>query len=78
MYSKMVISACLRVFQVSRQISSAFMVLKKVEVVAGQSNTTSVDTNDATAPLVTLLRNALPGGDRDHVWAAQGLAARRT
>ena len=26
-------------------------------------------------PLVTLLRNALPGSDRDHVWQAQGLAA---
>jgi hypothetical protein len=29
MYSKIAISACLRVFQLSRQISSALMVLKK-------------------------------------------------
>ena len=41
-----------------------------------RSNTTSADTGGATAPLVTLLFNALPDGDRDHVWQAQGLEAR--
>lgn len=38
---------------------------------------TNAGTNDAAAPLATLLRNALPGSDRDHVWQAQGLAAGR-
>ena len=38
---------------------------------------TSVDTNAATAPLVTLLRNALPGSDPDHVQQIEGLATGR-
>ena len=38
------------------------------------SSTTSAATNDATAPLVTLLRNALPGSDRENVRQTQGLA----
>jgi transposase len=38
---------------------------------------TSAATNDVIAPLVTLLRNALPGSDRENVRQAQGLAAHR-
>ena len=41
------------------------------------SNMIKVDTSGATAPLVTLLRNALPGSDRDHVWPTEGLEACR-
>lgn len=41
------------------------------------SSMTSAATNDVIAPLVTLLRNALPGSDRENVRQAQGLAAHR-
>ena len=41
------------------------------------SNTTSGDTRDATAPLVTLLRNALSASDRDFVRTLERLGSCR-